>query len=106
MLLAILIRNKVLHDDICSCDPQAVGETVDIFSLQQWTKHLAAIPAFPTFNLLGDRPVVLMNDGIDFVARQIGLLEQTPISSVLILFLSRQLFDSTDVGFEFHVHIP
>jgi hypothetical protein len=47
-----------------------------------------------------------MNDGIDFFGRQIGLLEQTPILSVLILFLSRQLFDSTDVGFELHVHIP
>jgi hypothetical protein len=44
-----------------------------------------------------------MNDGIDFFDRLITLSKQTPILSVVILFLSRQLFDSVDIGFEHHV---
>jgi hypothetical protein len=101
----ILILNNVLRNEILSWDLQVASETVDRLSLEQRAEDLAAVSAFPTLDPFRHFLVVFMNDGIDFFDRRSARLKQTPILSVVILFLSRQRFDSVDIGFEYHVHI-
>jgi hypothetical protein len=104
VLLAILTGNKVFRDEIFSRNPQAAGQTVDVFIFQQGAEHLTAIATFPAFDLFGHRLVVSMNDGIDIFDRQVAPFEQTAIPSVFVLVLSRQLFDCMDIRFELHVY--
>ena len=68
MLAAVLIANKVCRYEIFFPDLQAPGKAADVLSLEQRAKHFTAIPAFPAFDFIAYRPVVSVNDCIDFFA--------------------------------------
>lgn len=88
---------------LVSSQVKALGKAPDIGRLQNRTDCLAAVGALSAVDFPGYLPIELMNRTINPPNGEIRSLEETAESPIGLFAFFRELLNSLDVGFKFHV---
>ena len=88
---------------LLNTQPKMLGKASDIHRFQNRMDRLAAVGALGAVDFLGYFPIEIMDLKINTTGRESRSLEKAAECPVGLFALLRQLLNSLDVGFKFHI---